>query len=179
MWQWIGLHGFNKQNRHDLLPSLITQLSSQSDHFFDKLYLLYKSHNNGAHKPSEDTLIQCLYEMLMLPDQPPIYIIMNTLDKCPNTSRMPLLWEQVLDLLDNLIELSLPNLHLCITSHPNIDIWNALEPLTSRRVSLHEQSGQRQDIIDYVTLVIQSDPRMRRWRDTDKNLVIERLSDGM
>ena len=92
---------------------------------------------------------------------------------------MPLLWEQVLDLLDNLIELSLPNLHLCITSHPNIDIWNALEPLTSRRVSLHEQSGQRQDIIDYVTLVIQSDPRMRRWRDTDKNLVIERLSDGM
>jgi NACHT domain len=172
----------NKQNRRDLLPSLVTQLSSRSDHFFDKLYLLYKSHNNGAHKPSEDALIQCLHEMLILPDQPPVYIIIDALDECPNSSGMPSPREQVLDLLNDLVQLSLPNLHLCVTSRPEMDIRNALEPLTSRRVSLHDQSGQKQDIIDYVTLVVQSDPRMRRWRDTDKNLVIERLSeraDGM
>ena len=172
----------NKQNRHDLLPSLVTQLSSRSDHFFDILYLLYKAHNNGAHKPSEDALIQCLKEMLTLPDQHPVYIIIDALDECPNTSGMPSPREQVLDLLNDLVELSSPNLHLCVTSRPEIDIRRALEPLTSRRVSLHEESGQKKDIIDYVTSIVQSDPKMRRWREEDKNLVIETLSeraDGM
>ena len=172
----------NKQNRRDLLPSLVTQLSSRSDHFFDKLHTLYLAHDNGAEKLSEDALIQCLKEMLTLPDQHPVYIIIDALDECPNTSGMPSPREQVLDLLNNLVELSLPNLHLCVTSRPEIDIRHALERLTSLRVSLHEESGQKKDIIDYVTSVVHSDPKMRRWRDEDKNLVIETLSeraDGM
>ena len=172
----------NKQNRRDLLPSLVTQLSSQFDHFFDKLYLLYKAHKYGAQMPSEDALIRCLKEMLTVPDQLPIYIIIDALDECSNTSGLPSPREHVLDLLKELVELPSPNLHLCVTSRPEIDIRNALEPLTSRRVSLHEESGQTKDITDYVTLVVQSDPRMRRWRDEDKNLVIETLSeraDGM
>jgi hypothetical protein len=51
-------------------------------------------------------------------------------------------------------------------------------------VSLHEQSGQKQDILDYVKSIVYSDsePIMRRWRAEDKELVIETLSeraDGM
>ena len=174
----------NKQTRRDLLPSLVTQLSSLSDRCFDKLYLLYLAHNSGAQEPSEDALIRCLKEMLTLPDQHPVYIIIDALDECQNTSGMPSPREQVLDLLNELVQLSSQNqnLHRCVTSRPEIDIRHALEPLTSRRVSLHEQSGQKKDIIDYVTSVVQSDPKMRRWRDEDKNLVIETLSeraDGM
>jgi hypothetical protein len=172
----------NKQNRCDLLPSLIAQLSSRSDRCFDTLSQLYLSHNEGAQKPSEDALIQCLKDMLMVSDQHPIYIIIDALDECPDTSGMPSQREQVLDLLKELVELSLPNLHLCVTSRPEVDIRRALEALTSLRVSLHEQSGQKKDIIEYVTSVVRSDPKMRRWRDEDKNLVIETLSeraDGM
>jgi hypothetical protein len=167
----------NKQNRRDLLPSLVTQLSSRSNHCFDTLFQLYVAHDNGEQKPSEDALIQCLKKMLTLPDQLPVYIIIDALDECPDTSGMPSPREQVLDLLRDLVELSLPNLHLCVTSRPEVDIRHALEPLTSRRVSLHEQSGQKKDIIDYVTSVVQSDLKMRRWRDEDKKLVIETLSD--
>ena len=172
----------NKQSRRDLLPSLVTQLSSRSDRCFDTLIRLYLAHDEGARKPSEDTLIQCLKEMLILLDQHPVYIIIDALDECPDTSGMPSPRERVLDLLKELVELLIPNLHLCVTSRPEIDIRHALEPLTSRRVSLHEQSGQMKDIVDYVTSVVQSDPKMRRWRDEDKNLVIETLSeraDGM
>ena len=172
----------NKQNRRDLLPSLITQLSSRSDSCFDTLYHLYLTHDNGTQRPSEDALIRCLKEMFTLPDQHPVYIIIDALDECPNTSGMPSPREQVLDLLKESVELSLPNLHLCVTSRPELDIRLALEPLTSRRVSLHEQSGQKIDIVEYVTSVVQSDPKMRRWRDEDKNLVIETLAeraDGM
>ena len=172
----------NKQNRRDLLPSLVTQLSDQLHHYCDILNGLYVKHESGAHRPSEDKLIQCLKDMLTLPDQQPVYLVIDALDECPDTSGLPSPREQVLDLLKTLIELSLPNLRLCVTSRPEVDIRRALEPLTSHRVSLHEQNGQKQDIIDYVMSVVQSDPKMQRWRDEDKNLVIKTLSeraDGM
>jgi hypothetical protein len=49
-------------------------------------------------------------------------------------------------------------------------------------ISLHEQGGQKKDIEDYVKSVVYSDRNMRRWRDEDKKLVIETLTekaDGM
>jgi hypothetical protein len=51
-------------------------------------------------------------------------------------------------------------------------------------VSLHDQSGQKKDIEDYVRSVVysKSEPVMRRWKKEDKDLVIKTLSeraDGM
>ncbi len=126
--------------------------------------------------------MKSLNELVTLPDQPPIYLIIDALDECPDSSGLPTPREQVLDLLKDLVELSLPNLHLCVTSRPEVDIRTVLEPLTSCSVSLHNQSGQKKDIIDYVISVVYSDAKMRRWRDEDKKLVIETLSeraDGM
>ncbi len=179
---YFDFRDINKQNRHDLLSSLVTQLSDQSHRHCDVLNDVYLKLGSGAQKPSEDELIQCLKDMLTLPDQPPVYLIIDALDECPDTSGLPSPREQVLDLVKGLVEHSSPNLRLCVTSRPEIDIRRALEPLTSLRVSLHEQSGQKQDIVNYVTSVVQSDAKMRRWRDEDKNLVIETLSeraDGM
>ncbi|KAH9162724.1 hypothetical protein EDB89DRAFT_616869 [Lactarius sanguifluus] len=42
----------NKQNLHNLLPSLLTQLSARSDSRCDILSHVYKAHDNGANKPS-------------------------------------------------------------------------------------------------------------------------------
>jgi hypothetical protein len=90
----------------------------------------------------------------------------------------------VLQLVKELVELHLPDLRICVTSRPETDIRDVLEPLTSYRVSLHDQSGQKKDIVDYVKSVVysNSEPYMRRWRAEDKELVIEVLSeraDGM
>jgi hypothetical protein len=63
-----------------------------------------------------------------------------------------------------------------------MDIRTGLEPLTSLKISLHDESGQKEDIIDYIKSVVRSDRRMRRWREEDQNLVIDSLSrnaDGM
>jgi len=173
-----------KQHWNDLLSSLIIQLSSQSDPCCDILSHLYKAHKEGAEQPSNRDLTRCLKQMLTLPDQCPIYLIMDALDESPNTSGIPSPREMVLQLLKDLIDLSLPNLHICVTSRPESDIRNVLEPLTSRRVSLHDQSGQREDIAEYVRSVVYSDSEqiMRRWRTEDKELVIKTLSeraDGM
>jgi hypothetical protein len=167
----------SKQNRRDLLLSLAIQLSSRSDTCCDILSRLYFAHDGGAQKPSEDALVEFLKEMVTFPDQPPVYLIIDALDECPGSSGMPSPREQVLDLLKDLVGLSLPNLHLCVTSRPEIDIRNALEPSTSHLVSLHDQTGQKEDIVDYITSVVNSDSKMQRWRDEDKCLVIETLSE--
>jgi hypothetical protein len=57
-----------------------------------------------------------------------------------------------------------------------------LEPLTSLKISLHDESGQKEDIIEYIKYVVRSDRRMRRWKEEDKQIVIDTLSgkvDGM
>ena len=165
-----------------LLPSLIIQLSARSDPYCDILSALHLKLDGGTKKPGEDELMECLKGMIALPDQPPVFIIIDALDECPDSSGLPTPREQVLDLLKDLVKLSSSNLHLCVTSRPEIDIRTALEPLTSRRVSLHDQTGQKKDIISYVTSVVHSDTKMARWRDEDKRLVVETLSeraDGM
>jgi hypothetical protein len=172
-----------KQHLNDLLSSLLIQLSSQSDPCCDILSRLYKAHDEGTQQPSDRDLTRCLKQMLT-PDQCPIYLIMDALDESPNTSGIPSPREMVLQLVKELVDLSLPNLHICVTSRPEIDIRNVLEPLTSRRVSLHDQSGQKEDITEYVRSIVYSDSEqiVRRWRTEDKELVIKTLSeraDGM
>jgi hypothetical protein len=122
--------------------------------------------------------------MLMLPDQRPIYLIFDALDECSSLSGIPTPRKRILQLVEELIDLHIPNLHMCVTSCPEVNIRDVLEPLTSRRVSLHDQSGQKKDIEDYVRSVVysNSEPIMRRWRKEDNKLVIETLSelaDGM
>jgi hypothetical protein len=140
------------------------------------------AHDKGAGRPSDETLTKCLIEMVSLSHQRPIYLIVDALDECPNNCGLPTPREEVLDLVEGLISLHVSNLHICVTSRPEIDIQTILEPLTTLRVSLHDQSGQKEDIVDYVSSVVYSDKKMRRWREEDRKLVIETLSeraDGM
>ena len=174
----------NKQSLHDLVPSLLTQLSARSSLRCDILSKLYSAHDDGKKQPSDSYLTKILKDMLTLPDQRPIYLIMDALDESPNTSGIPSARERVLQLLKELDDLRLPNLHICATSRPEIDIQDVVVPLTSLRVSLHDQSGQKEDIADYVRSVVysNSEPIIRRWKKEDKDLVIEVLSeraDGM
>jgi hypothetical protein len=127
-------------------------------------------------------MTKCLKEMLTLPSHGPTYIVFDALDECPNTSGIPSPREEVLGLVKELAGLQLPYLHICVTSRPEVDIQAVLQPLVSHQVSLHDESGQNQAIIDYVNYVVHSDERMKRWREEDKDLVIEFLSeksDGM
>ncbi|KAF8489007.1 hypothetical protein F5888DRAFT_1213754 [Russula emetica] len=180
---YFDFRDVDKQKLHDLLPSLLIQLSSRSDPCCDILSQLYSTHDRGVQKPSDREMVGCLKEMLNLEAQPPIYIILDALDECPVTSTVPPSpREDVLEFVDELVGLHLPNLHICVTSRPEHDIRVVLEGLTEHPVSLHDESGQQEDITNYVTSFVRSNRRMQRWRDEDKNLVIKILSekaDGM
>ena len=171
-----------KQDSRALLSSLLAQLSDQSDIFCDILFSLYSTHKQGSEQPTDDSLAECLRDMLTSTGQVPIYLIMDALDECPNDSGIPSSREKVLKLVKQLVGLHRPNLRLCITSRPEFDIRSVLKPSATQQISLHDEGGQRQDIIDYVTYVVRSDERMKRWRDNDKTMVIEKLTakaDGM
>ena len=171
-----------KRDLRGLLSSVLVQLGHQSDSYSQILSDFYSQHANSSKHPSDDELVQCLKDILTVPGQAPVYLIVDGLDECSNTSALPSPREKILILLKDLMDSQLPNLRICITSRPEIDIMAVLKPLTFRSVSLHDETGQLEDIDDYIKSVVNTDPNMQRWKTADKELVIDVLikrSDGM
>ena len=174
---YFDFRDIDKQKLHHLLPSLLIQLSAQSNPCCDVLSRLYSAHDRGERKPSDRAMVECLKEMLVLDAQGPTYIILDALDECPKTSAIPPPREEVLALVEELVGLQLPNLHICVTSRPEPDIQAVLKPLTPHPVSLHHESGQQEDIANYVASIVRSDRRARRWREEDRESVIKSLTE--
>ena len=171
-----------KRDLRGILSSVLVQLCHQSDSYSEILSNFYSQHANGSKHPSDDELVQCLKDILTVPGQAPVYLIVDGLDECSNTSALPSPREKILILLKDLMDSQLPNLRICVTSRPEIDIMAVLKPLSFRSVSLHNETGQLEDIDDYIKSVVNTDPNMQRWKTTDKELVIDVLikrSDGM
>jgi len=176
-YYYFDFRDVKMQDCYGLLSSLISQLSAESDPCYNILSQLYSANNRGTRKPSITALKNCLTDMLRLPGQGPVYIIVDALDECPNFCGTPSARERVLDLIEDLVDLKLPNVHLCVASRPEIDIRMVLDPLTSLKVSLHDEIGQKEDIVSYIKSVIYSDRSMRKWKEEDKQLVVDVLSD--
>jgi hypothetical protein len=165
-----------KQQIVGILASLLAQLSAKSDLCYKILSALYSECDAGSRQPSDDELMGCLEEILNLEEQPPTYIIIDGLDECPGESDQEYPREQVLECVEKLVALHLPNLRICVTSRPEADIQDALTSLASHAISLHDEQGQKRDIADYVRYIVYSDRKMRKWREEDKELVVETLS---
>ena len=181
---YFDFRDVDKKSRRSLLSSFLVQLSTCSDAFCDVLSRYYVKYDNGARQASDKDMTQCLKEMLTLPNQRPVYLIMDALDECPDTSDVPSARKRVLDLVMELISLRVPGLHICITSRPEVDISDALESLASQTVSLQDEPGQKGDIASYVRSIVYSGSGkgMKQWRKDDKEHVIKTLSkraDGM
>ncbi|KAN0132377.1 hypothetical protein V8E53_009803 [Lactarius tabidus] len=81
--------------------------------------------------------------MLTVLAERPMYIVMDALDECPDDSGIPTARGEVLIVLKDLVGLHLPNLHICVTSRPEVDIKSVLNQLTIHTISLHDESEQR------------------------------------
>lgn len=173
-----------KQDIHNFLTSILIQLSAHLslNSCREIIFHIYSTHGKGLQQPSIDDLTVCLHDMLSVAAQQPIYLIIDALDECPNISGRPTPRAELLEFVKELVGWHIPNLHICITSRPEIDIKFVLEPLAYNAVSLHDESGQKKDISDYVNTVVNSDNMMRSWRSEDKKLVVNVLTekaDGM
>ena len=176
-YYYFDFRDVKKQDCYGLLSSLISQLSAESDSCFQILSKLYSDHGRGCRQPDIDALNKCITDMLSLPGQAPIYMIVDAIDECPNSPGTLSAREEVLELIVELVNLKLPSVHLCVASRPEMDIRAVLETLTSLKISLHDERGQNEDIVEYIRSVVYSDWRMRRWKEEDKQFVIDTLSD--
>jgi hypothetical protein len=177
-YHYFDFKDASKRHFHGLLASLLSQLSDDSDPCRDALHELFKRCRDGSERPSDTGLVKCLGSMLKLSGRP-IFIIADALDECPSTTGTPSAREEVLNFVEDLVGSNHSNLFICITSRPEQDIQAVLNPLasTSRRVLLHDERGQREDISSYVRSFVYADRDMRRWREEDKELVINTLSE--
>jgi hypothetical protein len=171
-----------KKDLRGLLSSLLVQLCHQSDSYCDLLLKFFFENAKGFRRPSDDGLVRCLKDLLKLPGLAPVYLIVDGLDECPNTSAVPSPRDKVLNLIEELIKSEFPNLRICVASRPETDIKNVLDSLIFRSVSLHDLNEQKRDIEEYIKSVINTHPKNRRWKPEHKQLVIEvltRKADGM
>jgi hypothetical protein len=171
-----------KKHVSGLLSSVLFQLCDQSDSYHDVLSAFYSTHRNGAQNPGDDKLVQCFMDLLKRPGRQPVYLVIDALDECPSTSSLSSPREKLLSFLEDLVEAQLPNLRICVTSRPELDIKTILGPLAFRSVSLHEESGQKYDIMKYIESIVNTNKNMQNWNPEHKQLVIDVLTnkaDGM
>jgi hypothetical protein len=178
-YHYFDFKDASKRHVRGLLASLVFQLSDDSESCRDVLFQLYDMCRNGSEQPSDVALAKCLKAMVELPRQLRVFLIMDALDECPNTSGTPSARDEVLDFLEDFVGSGHSNLFICVTSRPEQDIQMVLNPLTSSsfRVALHEETGQREDINSYVRAFVYADRAMRRWKEEDKEIVINTLSE--
>jgi hypothetical protein len=157
-----------------LLSSLLVQLYHQSDFYFDTLSKFYSEHGNGSRPPSEDALAGCLKSLLSLPGLAPVYVIVDALDECPYPSVVRSPRAEVLSFIKDLVETQTPNLRMCVTSRPELDIKKVLDPLIFRSISLHDEGGQRRD---YIESVINTHTIEARWKEEHRKLAIDALTE--
>ena len=171
-----------KRDLRGLVSSILVQLSDQSNSYYHMVSKFYSNHKDGKQDSGDDELVKCLKDILRVPGQAPVYLIVDGLDECSTISSTPSPREKVLTFLKDLVDIQLPNLRICVTSRPEVDIKDVLEPLAFHSVSLHDETGQEEDIGNYIRFVVSTDTNMRRWRAADRELVIDVLikkSDGM
>jgi len=115
--------------------------------------------------------------MLKLEGQRPIFIAIDAMDVCPNTTGSKSPRQKVLLFVEDIIRSRYPNLYICVTSSPEPDIKKTLNPLTSTlsRVNLNEEAGQKEDIKSYIRSFVKSNEETRKWTRDEQELFANTL----
>ena len=69
------------------------------------------------------------------------------------------------------------NLRICVTSRPETDIKVVLGPLACHSISIHDETGQMEDIENYIRSVVNTDPKYQKWKQEDRRVAIDVLSE--
>ena len=126
--------------------------------------------------------MRCLKDVLKVPRQAPIFLVVDALGECPNTSSLSSPRGEASTLLEDPFDSQFTNLRICVASRSKADMKPIFESLTSRSLSLHDERGKKEDIEIYIKSIVNTNRDMRRWRTDHKQLVIDVLTeraDGM
>ena len=148
---------FNEDPRCDLmLRSLLMQLSKFSTDMSQHLETLHLSCRDGLQQPNMDSLMTILHEMIKAAGE--TFIVLDALDECGNR-------DELLDCLSAIDTWKLGSLHLLFTSRKEPDILDCIsEFVTDDKILSIQNAPVNQDIRAYVRDRLQTNRKLRRWR---------------
>ncbi|KAJ7254530.1 ankyrin repeat-containing domain protein, partial [Mycena rebaudengoi] len=170
---YFDTNNSEQQTVTQLLCSLVTQLSIRSHPPDSRLDALWTSHNSGQKLLTDEELISdALLPLLKEFEQKPIFIVLDALDEC---SERP----GLLQLISRMLNAKLPNVHILVTSRPEVQAGDP--ELVKLAVSVSLEGCVDGDIELYLTEVL-SRPNEPEWiykkRDEIKTALLKR-SNGM
>ena len=144
---------------------MIAQTLGQNPKLAQVLERLYNVHNAGRARPSVQSLVVALQEIIDRSGT--IYLLVDSLDE--RDDRPCLLRE-----LEVLGRSGLENLHVLVSSRQETDIEDVLSSLATARISL-EESVVNTDVMIYVRDQSQHDPELGKWSNEVRQEIDETL----
>ena len=162
-----------KQNAKNFLSSIVGQLCTKVTEFPVAVDALFEKCNEGAHAPSLHDLSLALQDLASR-SALDIYIVADALDECFDDEDR----EEVLELVTNMHGFRPSNLHILVTSRPELDITTKLTGyLTSRALNIQGDEVE-DDIERYIMGRLDKDSKLKRWPDDVKAEIARALTNG-
>ena len=151
---YFDFNATEKQRHEKMIRSLICQLSKYCAN--SVLQNLYLSYSSGGQQPTGEVLLNTLHHMMTSLED--TYILLDALDECDDRYELLTIIEQIVSWED-------VTLHVLVTSRREIDIDEALRPLSSLQNCISIQGTLVEaDIRIYVHDRLQIDRKLRRWQ---------------
>jgi Cdc6-like AAA superfamily ATPase len=151
-----------KQNTDIMVRSLISQLTHRVTKVSAPLETLFSSCGNGETRPSPDSIMEVLREMIS--EFPQVFIILDALDECADR-------KELLDVIQRIQSWNLDNLHILTTSRKERDIDDSFRSSLDQSKMINLQNKQVDlDIQSYIHQRLQTDQTLEKWRKDDSIL---------
>lgn len=150
---YIDFNDIKKRTAEAVTRSLIAQLSSQSEKYYEDIEILYTEHQHGKRQPTLTSLFTTLHRLILQFNT--VYIVIDALDEAEDV-------EEVFQLLQKAKEWTLPSLHILVSSRQLYDIQKALEYIATDQIFIHERFIQ-DDIKLYLRTSLLQDRKLSRW----------------
>ncbi|MCJ1352896.1 MAG: hypothetical protein MMC33_002880 [Icmadophila ericetorum] len=137
---YFDFNDIEKQKVSPLVSSLIVQLCNQVVKIPEELDKIFEKCQVGDHEASSQELEIILFSLVKAFGS--MFIVFDALDECPKDGER----EDLLDLLAKIKICSPSNVHVLVTSRPEVDIKDALQDLTTYPVISIQGSEVAADI---------------------------------
>ena len=158
------------------MSSLIVQLCHRVSKLPDALHNLFKGCNNGNRKPSLRELFTVFAVFAKHKDLADIFLVIDALDECShdeNNTR-----KELLELLNTVLSLPTSNIHILVTSRPEIDIKEALEAIRTILSVPLQGAGVEADINLHIEKQLATDEKFKCWSNEIKSEIKKILTAG-
>jgi len=154
-----------KQGPQNLLRSVVQQLYSQSKTHIQELDELFSVCRNGQQLPSVAELMKVLPKLIRSFNE--TFFVLDALDECEEAGRKGR--GKTLQCLSQILGLRLDTLHIIITSRPEKDIEDFIQPFLQSDNKICIQSTLiNEDICSYIRERLRDDSQFSRWRKQPK-----------